>query len=347
MKKYWSIPLGAILVPVLGYLASFATEKYYGTFASGSQLAIMGAVALAIAIIGVATVKLPKFVAGAIVVGILLSPYFQFLFGKVNVFLMDPPNLRPSVSVPEVRVELDDLVFTNNEGKAIVVLPSSGVKTLYPGKNIVNLGQLNIPAGTYTSGRMGVKNIEVDVTVDLKKEIDLVYDSFKSQYASLIPADLPAEALSQIPSDEEIKQKIGNEVVKYLDKSMIAPYLPPFVTIKSFNKTPDMLTMVLSARIDLPVMPIAFPYPTGTGGPDVVLDITLNEIGLPTGINPIIKMPPGAPDISSMIPDMTPDIGSVNMPTDFNIPDAALAQIKQEVEAGIQRGEAIKKQLQQ
>lgn len=347
MKKYASIPLGILLVPALAYVASLLTEKYYGTFVGGSQLFIMGAVALVIVIIAVLTVKLPKFIAGSIVIGILLSPYFQFLFGKINVFLMDPPNLRPSVSVPEVRVELDDLIFTNNEGKEIVVLPSSGVTTLYPGKNVVNMGQLTIPAGTYTSGKMGIKNIEVDINVDLKKEIDLVYDGFKSQYASLIPADLPPEAQSQIPSDEEIKQKIGNEVGKYLDVSMIAPYLPPFVAIKSFNKTADKLTMVLSAHIDLPIMPIAFPYPTGTGGPDIVLDITLNEIGLPTGIKPIIKLPPGAPDISSMIPDMTPDIGTINMPTDFNIPDAALAQIKQEVEAGIKRGEAMKQQMQQ
>ena len=306
----------------------------------------MGAAALAAVIVAVATVKLPKFIAGSIVIGVLLSPYFQFIFGKINVFLTDPPNLRPSVSVPEVRVELDDLIFTNSEGKDVVVLPASGVKTLYPGKNIVNLGQLNIPAGTYQSGRMGVKNIEVDVNVDLKKEIDMAYDSFKSQYASLIPADLPPEAQSQIPSDEEIKQKIGNEVTKYLDRSMIAPYLPPFVAIKSFNKTADTLTMVLSAHIDLPVMPIAFPYPTGTGGPDVVLDITLNEIGLPTGINPIIKLPPGAPDISAMIPDMTPNVGNVSIPNSFSIPDSALAQIRQEVEAGIQRGEAMKEQMQ-
>ncbi len=347
MKKRWVIPLGIILLPLLAYVAALVTEKYYGTFVSGAQLLIMGAIAL-VAVVSLAlTVKLPKFIAGSIVIGILLSPYFQFLFGKVNIFLTDPPNLRPSVSVPEVRVELGDLIFVNGEGKAIVVLPAGGVKTLYPGKNIVNLGQLNIPVGTYTSGKMSVRNIEVDVNVDLKKEIDLVYDNFKSQYSSLIPADLPAEALSQIPNDEEIKQKIGGEVGKYLDAGMIAPFLPPFVKIKSFNKTVDKLALVLSASIELPVMPIAFPYPTGSGGPDIVLDITLNEIGLPTGIKPIIKLPPGAPDISSMIPDMTPNLSNINMPTDFNIPDAALAQIKQEVDAGIQKGEAIKKQLQQ
>jgi hypothetical protein len=347
MKKRYVIPLGMILVPVIAWLISLVTEKYSGTFVSFKQLLIMGAAALVVAVILVLTVKLPKFIAGAIIIGVILSPYFQFLFGKVNIFLMDPPNLRPSVSVPEVRVELGDLIFINSQGQEITVLPSSGSKTLYPGKNIVNLGQLNIPAGNYKSGKMSVKNIEVDVNVDLKKEIDLVYDNYKQQFAPQIPADIPEEAKAQIPSDEQIKQKIGSEVGKYISSEMISPYLPPFVKLKSFNKTADKIAMVLSAHIDLPVMPIAFPYPTGTGGPDIVLDITLNEIGLPTGIKPIIKMPPGAPDISSMIPDMTPNLGAINMPTDFNIPDAALVQIKQEVEAAMQKGEAMKQQLQQ
>ncbi|MDD4271753.1 MAG: hypothetical protein PHF50_03025 [Patescibacteria group bacterium] len=346
MKKRYSILLGLALVPALAWLISFFTEKYNGTFVSLKQWLIMGAIALVAAVVLVLFAKCPKFIAGSIVIGVMLSPYFQFLFGKVNIFLMDPPNLRPSVSVPEVRVELGDLIFTNSEGKDIVVLPSSGIKTLYPGKNVVDLGQLNIPAGTYKSGKISVKNIEVDVNVDLQREIDLVYEKYKARFAPQIPTDIPEEAKAQIPTDEQIKQKINSEVGKYISPKMISPYLPPFVKIKSFTSDTGKIIMVLSAVIDLPVMPIAFPYPTGTGGPDIVLDITLNEIGLPTGIKPIIKMPPGAPDISSMIPDMTPNLGAINMPVDFNIPDAALAQIKQEVEAAVQKGEAMKQEMQ-
>jgi len=346
MKKRYLIPIGLALTPITAWLVSIITEKYNGTFVSLNQLLIMGAIAIAAVVVLVLAFKMPKFFAGAIVIGVLLSPYFQFLFGKINIYLMDPPNLRPSVSVPEVRVEMGDLIFVNGEGKDIVVLPSGGVKTLYPGKNVVNLGQLNIPAGTYKSGKMSVKNIEVDVNIDLKKEIDLVYADFKNQFAPEIPADIPEEAKALIPTDEQIKQRIGSEVGKYISAEMITPYLPPFVKLKAFTVTADKIAMVLSATIELPVMPIAFPYPTGTGGPDIVLDITLNEIGLPTGIKPIIKMPPGAPDISSMIPDMTPNLGAVNMPTDFNIPDAALAQIKKEAEAAMQKGEAMKLEMQ-
>lgn len=346
MKKRYLIPLGIALTPVIAWLVSLITEKVNGTFVSLNQLLIMGAIAIVVAVFLVLAFKMPKFIAGSIVIGVMLSPYFQFLFGKINIYLMDPPNLRPSVSVPEVRVELGDLIFVNSEGKEIVVLPSSGSKTLYPGKNVVNLGQLDIPAGTYKSGKMSVKNIEVDVNIDLKKEIDLVYDDFKNQFAPEIPADIPEEAKALIPTDEQIKQRIGSEVGKYISPEMITPYLPPFVKLKTFNVTADKITMVLSAYIDLPVMPIAFPYPTGTGGPDIVLDITLNEIGLPTGIKPIIKLPPGAPDISSMIPDMTPKLGVIDMPTDFNIPDSALAQIKKEAEAAIQKGEAMKLEMQ-
>jgi len=334
-------------MPVTALVAALVTEKINGTFISGWQLLIMVVIAVIVAVVLVVTIKLPKFIAGAIVTGLLLSPYFQFAFGKINVFLMDPPNLRPSVSVPEVRVEMGDLIFTNDAGQDIVVLPSGGVKTLYPGKNVVNLGQLDIPVGTYKSGKMSVKNIEVDVNIDLRKEIDLMYDNFKSEYMPELPADMPEEAKGMIPSDEEIKQRISGEISKYLNASMISPYLPPFVKIKSFNQTADNIAMILTATIDLPAMPIAFPYPTGTGGPDIILDITLNAIGLPTGITPIIKLPPGAPDISSMIPDMTPNIGNINMPTDFNIPPAALEQIKREVEAGMARGEAIKQQMMQ
>jgi len=305
---------------------------------------IMSAIALVIAVVLVFAVKMPKFWAGAIVFGVLVSPYAQFLFGKINLFLTDPPKLRPSVTVPEIRVEMGDLFFINSEGQEINVLPASGVKTLYPGKNTVSLGQLNIPAGTYKSGKMSMKNIEVDVNVDLAKEAELGYEQFAKEFKVEVPDDIPAEALKNIPTEADIKARVTEGMKSYINAKVIGGYLPPFVKIKDFENNGDKIKMTLSATIELPPLPIAFPYPTGTGGPDIVLDITLNEIGLPVAIVPIIKLPPGAPAIN--IPDMTPKLGDVNIPTDFGMPQEVFAQIKAEIAAGVQKGEEMKKELQ-
>jgi len=339
MKKSIQVLIGIALVPIVAYVASLITEARLGTFVSGKTLLIMAAIAIVAVVILHFVARLPRFWAGAIVVGILLSPYFQFLVGKINIFLTDPPNLRASVSVPEVRVEMGDLIFTNSEGKEVVALAGGDVKTLYPGKNIVNLGQLNLPAGSYKSGQISIKNVEVDVNVDLTKEVDLVYKKL-ADVLNLIPSDIPAEAAAQIPNEADIKQRIREGITERISKEMIAPYLPSFVQIKSLNKTGDSIAMVIGAQIAAIAIPAAFPYPTGTGGPDVILDITLNEIGLPTGIVPIIKLPPGAPEIN--IPNLTPSLGEMGIPTDFGMPESVLEQIKSEIRAGISQGEAMK-----
>jgi len=338
-KKALNILIGIMLVPLVGYLAALVTEKMTGTFVSLKVWLLLAAIAVVAVIILHLAARLTKFMAGAIVIGILLSPYIQFLSSKINVFLTDPPNLRASVSVPEIRVQMGDLIFSNSEGKQIVALPAGEVKTLYPGKNIVNLGQLNLPAGSYTSGEISMKNIEVDVNIDLNKEVDLVYAELADVF-SLIPADLPEVAKAQIPDEAAIKQKISEEMNNRISKEMIAPYLPPFIQIKSLTKADGKIILVMSAQIDTIKIPAAFPYPTGTGGPDVVLDITLNEIGFPTGIVPIIKLPPGAPAIN--IPNLAPDLGKLGLPADFGMPQSVLEQIKAQIEGAVSQGEAAK-----
>jgi len=330
-------------VPATAYGAALAAEAKLGTFVDFKTLALAAGVAVVVVAILHFIIKLPKFWAGAIVIGILISPYVQFLVGKINIFLTDPPNLRPSVSVPEIRVEMGDLIFVNDQNQEMVVLPASGVKTLYPGKNMVNLGQLNIPAGTYKSGKMSIKNVEVDINVDLAKEAELAYIQFEKMFKPLIPADIPAAALAQLPNESDIKARIEAGMKDYINRQVIEPYLPSFIKIKSFANDGRVIRMTLAARIDLPPLPLAFPYPTGTGGPDIVLDITLNEIGLPTGIIPIIKLPPGAPQIN--IPDLTPKLGDVKIPNDFGVPQTVLNQIKAEVDAVATKGETLRKQL--
>jgi hypothetical protein len=339
MKKLTFILIGIVLTSIVAYIVSLITEACLGTFVSAKALLIMAAVAMVAVVILHFAIRLPKFWAGAIVIGILISPYFQFLFGKINIFLTDPPNLRASVSVPEIRVEMGDLIFVNSEGGEIVALPGGGVKTLYPGKNIVNLGQLNLPAGNYKSGRISIKNVEVDIGVDLVEEVNLVYGEL-ADILSMIPSDIPAEAAVRIPGETDMKQRITEEMEKMISKEMIIPYLPSFVRLKSFDRTGNSIAIVIQAQIASIAIPATFPYPTGTGGPDVVLDITLNEIGLPTGILPIIKLPPGAPAIT--IPDLTPDFGSMGIPTDFGMPENVLEEIKSEIRAGISQGEALK-----
>jgi hypothetical protein len=191
---------------------------------------------------------------------------------------------------------------------------------------------------------MSMKSIEVDVIVDLAKEAELGYAKFAQEFKPDIPADIPPEALKNIPTEADIKARVMEGMKQYINAKVIGAYLPSFVKIKSFDNDGAKIKMVLSAQIELPPLPIAFPYPTGTGGPDIVLDITLNEIGLPVGIVPIIKLPPGAPAIN--IPDMTPQLGNVNIPTDFGMPQEVFAQVKAEISAGVQKGEEMKKELQ-
>jgi len=179
--------------------------------------------------------------------------------------------------------------------------------------------------------------VEVDVNVDLAKEVDLIYVQLADVLSS-VPSDLSPEAQAQIPTEADMKQKIREGMGERISKEMISPYLPSFVQIKTLNKTGDKIAMVIQAQIASIPIPASFPYPTGTGGPDVVLDITLNEIGLPTGIVPIIKLPPGAPAIN--IPNLAPDLGSMGIPTDFGMPDSVLEQIKSQIRAGISQGEA-------
>ncbi|MDD5071226.1 MAG: hypothetical protein PHQ42_00595 [Patescibacteria group bacterium] len=339
MKKLIFILVGILLAPIIAYIVSLVTEARLGTFVSAKILLIMVIIAVAAVVILHFAIRLPKFWAGAIVIGILISPYFQFLFGKINIFLTDPPNLRASVSVPEIRVEMGDLIFINNEGGEVVALAGGGVNTLYPGKNIVNLGQLNLPAGNYKSGRISIKNVEVDIGVDLAKEVNLVYGEL-ADILSMIPSDIPAEAAVLIPGEADMKKRIAEEMEKIISKEMIIPYLPSFVRLKSFDRSGNSIAIVIQAQIADIAIPAAFPYPTGAGGPDIILDITLNEIGLPTGIAPIIKLPPGAPAIT--IPDLAPDFGGMGIPTDFGIPESVLEQIKSEIRAGISQGQALK-----
>ncbi|MBI5734120.1 MAG: hypothetical protein HY973_04240 [Candidatus Kerfeldbacteria bacterium] len=343
MKKSLNLLGGLLLVPVTAYVAAMAAESKLGTFVDFQTLAMAVGVTVVVVAILHFIIKLPKFWAGAMVIGILISPYVQFLVGKVNIFLTDPPNLRPSVSVPEIRVAMGDLIFVNDQNQEITVLPASGVKTLYPGENIVNLGQLNIPAGTYKSGKMSIKNMEVDMKVDLAKEAELAYSQFEKMFKPLIPADMPAAALAQLPNETDIKARIKAGMKDYINRQAIEPYLPSFIKIKSLANDGQIIRMTLATQIDLPPLPIAFPYPTGTGGPDIVLDITLNEIGLPVGIIPIIKLPPGAPQIN--IPDLTPKLGDLKIPNDFGLPQNVLDQIKAEVTAAVTKGETLRQQL--
>ncbi len=343
MKKSFNLLGGLLLVPAVAYGAALVAEANLGTFVDFKTLVIAAGLAAVIVVILHFVIKLPKFWAGAIVMGILISPYMQFLVGKINIFLTDPPNLRPSVSVPEIRVALGDLIFINDQNQEIVVLPAGGVKTLYPGKNTVNLGQLNIPAGTYKSGKMCLKNVEVDVNIDLAKEAELAYDKFAARFKPQLPPGVPPEILAQLPGEAEIKTRVAAGLKEYFKPQLITPYLPPFVQVKKFANDGQIVRMTLAAQVELPPLPLAFPYPTGTGGPDIVLDITLNAIGLPTGIVPIIKLPPGAPTIN--IPDLTPKLGDIKIPNDFGVPQNVLDQIKAEVDAAVAKGEFLRTQL--
>jgi len=355
--------------PIAAVVGALVLEARYHTFITFNQMLLFfGVFAVAAIAVGKAA-KLPISIFMAVAVGVLMAPYFQLFVGQIDVFAVDPPEFRESVSVPEIRIQLGELKLTNDKGEEVVVLERTPVHTLYPGGNIVPLGTLDIPAGNYEGGKMSVEGVEVDVEVDIEKELELNY----AKIASQIPSDAPAD---------EIRSAMREGIVEWFLSGKLRDFIPQelryteetealFIEAPEENTTqdeePEITTEYEKITTEIPItmditdmreeggkikftfrisvgeqeIPMKFPYPAGRGGPDIVLDFELNELGFPVDIQPIVKLPPGMPDfrVPAKLPTMPSEIVP---PSDFDIPQDQLEAMAQAIAAGeMEREEAI------
>jgi len=287
--KTGKLLLFAIAV-LIAFAGAIALEYGLHTYMTNSKLlyALVGGVALVIAL-SFAVPEVNAHRAGyitAVIFGIILMPYIAFVVGKMDLYMVDD-NLARGLAVKEVRVTMDDMRFKTKEGGSVTVLPGGNVITMHPGENEVRVGTINIPKGAYNGGEMGLKQIEVDMQLDLNEALAAAKEGTN------LPPGVPSLAgvpENMRPSDQQLKEEIASKV---------SSNIPPIGKLKNTNRDGDKITFTLeidAAQIPFPKeipMP-EFEYP-GVGGPDITLDIILGLDGRPEMIQPIIHLPPGLP----------------------------------------------------
>ncbi|MDD5098363.1 MAG: hypothetical protein PHD31_01430, partial [Candidatus Pacebacteria bacterium] len=141
---------------------------------------------------------------------------------------------------------------------------------LHPGENRVKLGRFDMPAGTYKGGTVNIGDIQVDIKADLavmKNPTD----------GQIIPEDQYAVVFEQIKA--RMSGGVGGFNINIINSSLSG-------NVGNFTISVGKMTQ------PIPIPEIKYP---GMGGPDITLDITLDEMGKPdpSKIKAIVDMPPG------------------------------------------------------
>lgn len=201
--------------------------------------------------------------------GFMLIPYFAFAIGQIDFYMVDD-NLAEGITVAEVRPTMNRIVFGTPDKGDVDVWKGPNTLKLHPGENRVKLGRFDMPAGTYKGGRVEIGDIQVDIQADLAVMKDPVMGGDISE-------DKYAEVFDQIKS--RMTGNVGGFNIKILSASLDG-------NLGKF--TISVGTMIQQ----IPIPEIKYP---GMGGPDITLDITLDEMGKPdpSKIKAIIDMPPG------------------------------------------------------
>lgn len=208
--------------------------------------------------------------ATPIAIGFVLIPYFAFLIGQIDIYMIDD-NLAQGITVLEVRPIMEKITFGTLDKGEIPVWSGPQTLILHPGENRVKLGRFDMSAGTYSGGKVYVNDIQVDIQMDLA----ILQNPADSQS---IPADHYQEAF------ESIKSSMGGGSVAGFNTALLRSSLSENIA--------DFTIGVGSMTIPIPIPQISYP---GMGGPDVTVDIVLDEMGRPdpSKIRTIIEMPPG------------------------------------------------------
>ena len=203
------------------------------------------------------------------VIGFLLIPYFVFAVGQIDFYMIDA-NLAQGITVIEVRPTMEKINFGTPDKGDVSVWGGPMTLKLHPGDNRVKLGRFDMPAGTYIGGSVEISDIQVDITADLT----VMSDPISGQ---TIPADRYEEAFSNIKN--RMTGSVGGFDITLVDSAL--------------NGSQGTFTISVGKMTqELPIPQIEYP---GMGGPDITLDITLDEMGRPdpAKIKAIVDMPPG------------------------------------------------------
>lgn len=265
MKKL--IPVGIpFVVAVLGALFTEYVLKIgvLGT-ANFKYFAIAGVVGAIVAYVFTRKMSyaIPTFI------GFLLIPYAVFGVGQIDFYMVDA-NLAQGITVVEVRPTMDDIIFGTPDRGDVSVWKGPMTLKLHPGENRVKLGRFDMPAGSYKGGEVKIGDIQVDIRADLA----VMTDPISGQS---IPADRYTEAFDNIKN--RMTGSVGGFNITLINSELN-------------GSTGTFTISVGSMKQPLPIP--EFKYP-GMGGPDITLDITLDEMGKPdpSKIKAIVDMPPG------------------------------------------------------
>jgi len=293
-----NLGIGFLIMLIIGFVGALITDYVLHAYITNLIFIIMIIIAILIAGFSRFMLKVPLSICIFFVIGVILIPYLQFFVGKMDLYAMDPPQLRESVSVTEIRLDMGDFYMKNDKGEDIAVMKDIPEKKLYVGGNKVHLGTINMPPGNYVSGKLKIDKVEVDVNIDIEKEAAMAL----STVSSYLPAGT---------SQEQMKSQVKAEIIKQFNPDTFKKFAPSGINFKDIRN--DGSKVFFTVSLSLPEFPIPFPrtipYPTGTGGPDILLDIVLDAGGFPSSVNPIIKLPPGAPEIN--FGDFAPDINKM------------------------------------
>jgi DNA-binding transcriptional ArsR family regulator len=217
-------------------------------------------VCVGIAVLGIASLYLKKVprrgIYVSVIVGLLVLPYAQFVFGHMDFFVKDEAMIK-GVRAEEVRFALTVEMHDVDTGEWVTAIDSA-LMTLYPGENYVYLDSVNLPAGKYDQSR-ATTDCEVDIVVDLN-----------IARPELAEADVDDAAIQERISTD--LKKVGAELKNYRREGLMLYYTIALTKVE--------------------VQPEKIDYP-GYGGPDIYLHIILDELGRPTSIEKTVKMPPG------------------------------------------------------
>ncbi len=273
--------------PVVGILGALLTEYVFKIgVLGGSNLKyflIAGIIAAVPVFIiskrlGASTIVAKMSFAVSTVLGFLLIPYAAFLFGQIDIYMVDD-NLIEGMSVTEVRPTMDKIVFGTSDGGEVTVWSGPQTLLLYPGKNRVKLGRFTMPAGTYRGGAVYIGDIEVDIQADFATMKDPVS-------GQSIPPDYYDKVFEQVRSN--MIGNVGGFNINIVNSSLSG----------------NLGTFTINVGTMTQPLPIPeFTYP-GIGGPDITVDITLDEMGRPdpSGIKTIVDMPPGVSGAFPSVP---------------------------------------------
>jgi hypothetical protein len=265
MKKFLIIISIPPVVAILGALLTEYVLKIGVLGTANFKYFLITAVIVAV-LVFIVSRKMAFAIPAAI--GVVLIPYFVFLIGQIDFYMVDD-NLAEGITVIEVRPTMDNIIFGSEKGDVSVWKGPQTLK-LHPGQNRVKLGRFDMPAGTYKGGRVIIGDIQVDIKADLT----VMKNPTNGQ---TIPEDQYQTVFDQIKS--RMSGRVGGFDIKIIDSALTG-------SVGNFTISVGSMTQ------QIPIPEIKYP---GMGGPDITLDITLDEMGKPdpSKIKAIVDMPPG------------------------------------------------------